>query len=106
MQLATCDVQPATCNPRKASELIISSETDSVYEGVGGEVVLKDSGKASALSIKSAGWADTVVWNPFGDEGMGFDSFVCVECAKALEPITVDAQKSWEGTMTVSPGAL
>jgi len=90
----------------EAAAVDISKETDSVYEGVGGEVVLEDSGKKSALSIKSSGWADTVVWNPYGDEKMGYDSFVCVECAKALAPITVAAKETWEGTMTITPGSL
>ena len=29
--------------------------------------------------MNEAGWEDTVVWNPYGDEGMGYDNFVCVE---------------------------
>ena len=36
--------------------------------------VLKDSGKGKALKIvNSGGWKDTVLWSPYGDEGMGFD---------------------------------
>lgn len=32
--------------------------------------------------VNTAGWEDTVLWNPFGDEGMGFNNFVCVESVK------------------------
>merc|ERR1712070_1265749 len=55
----------------------------------------------SAIEISSSGWEDAVVWNPYGNEGMGYDSFVCVEAAKALKPITVAPGKDWEGVMNV-----
>lgn len=32
--------------------------------------------------LNNAGWEDTVLWNPFGDEGMGYNNFVCVESVK------------------------
>ena len=32
--------------------------------------------------MNTAGWEDTVLWNPYGDEGMGFNNFVCVESVK------------------------
>jgi hypothetical protein len=32
--------------------------------------------------VNTAGYEDTVLWNPYGDEGMGFDNFVCVESVK------------------------
>ena len=37
------------------------------------DCVLKDSGKKKALKIKNGGgWKDTVVWSPYGNEGMGY----------------------------------
>ena len=32
--------------------------------------------------MNTAGWADTILWSPYGDEGMGYNNFVCVESAK------------------------
>jgi glucose-6-phosphate 1-epimerase len=32
--------------------------------------------------VNEAGWEDTVLWNPYGEEGMGFNNFVCVESVK------------------------
>ncbi len=29
-----------------------------------------------------AGYEDTVLWNPYGNEGMGYNNFVCVESVK------------------------
>ena len=37
----------------------------------------------SQLSVlNTAGWEDTVLWNPYGNEGMGYNNFVCVESVK------------------------
>jgi hypothetical protein len=53
-----------------SDEILISKETDSVYKGVSGEVRLLDSGKGTSLAIQcNQGWRDTVVWNPYGNEG-------------------------------------
>ena len=32
--------------------------------------------------LNTAGYEDTVIWNPYGNEGMGFNNFVCVESVK------------------------
>lgn len=32
--------------------------------------------------INTAGYEDTVLWNPYGNEGMGYNNFVCVESVK------------------------
>ena len=47
------------------------------------------------------GWEDTVVWSPFGDENMGYDSFVCVESAKASSPVVLGPSEYWTGAMDV-----
>jgi len=101
-----------TANPpaervHKGNEVTISKETDSVYTGVTGEVKIVDSGKKAALAIKcSQGWRDTVVWNPFGDEGMGYNSFVCAEAAVASFPITLQPGTAWTGLMDLESTKL
>lgn len=90
-------------------EIIISEEYDRVYKGVN-DPVLKDSGSGKTVSLavfvvttyisyhthtslyflflhqltvqNTAGWEDTVLWNPYGNEGMGYNNFVCVESVK------------------------
>ena len=85
--------------------ITISEEYDRVYKGVN-DPVLKDTGKGKALSVmNTAGWEDTVLWNPFGDEGMGFNEFVCVESVK-FDPITLDGGASWVGDVTLKPSDL
>lgn len=51
------------------------------------------------ISLRS----DTVVWNPYGDENMGYDSFVCVESAQASAPVVLAPSEYWTGAMEVIP---
>lgn len=41
--------------------------------------------------LNNAGWEDTVLWSPYGDEGMGYNNFVCVESVKVRWQISVFA---------------
>jgi glucose-6-phosphate 1-epimerase len=83
----------------------ISEEYDRVYKGVN-DPVLNDSGTGKALSVlNTAGYEDTVVWNPYGDEGMGYNNFVCVESVK-FDPVTLAAGESWVGDMALKPSDL
>ena len=88
----------------KSDTIKIKSETDAVYSGVSGDVKLADSGRKGPLTIDSyLGWSDTVVWNPYGNEGMGFDSFICVESAQASSPVSLAPGEYWTGAMKVKP---
>jgi glucose-6-phosphate 1-epimerase len=85
--------------------ITIGEEYDRVYKGVN-DPVLKDSGTGKALSVlNTAGYEDTVLWNPYGDEGMGYDNFVCVESVK-FDPVTLAAGESWVGDMALKPSDL
>mmetsp|Transcript_1093 Transcript_1093/g.1001 ORF Transcript_1093/g.1001 Transcript_1093/m.1001 type:complete len:344 (-) Transcript_1093:181-1212(-) len=87
------------------SAITITEEYDRVYKGVN-DPVLKDSGTGKALSVvNSAGWEDTVLWNPFGDEGMGYNNFVCVESVK-FDPVSLEGGASWVGDMALKPSSL
>jgi len=85
--------------------ITITEEYDRVYKGVN-DPVLKDSGNGKLLNIiNEVGWEDTVLWNPYGNEGMGFNQFVCVESVK-FDPVTLDAGSSWKGVLTLKPDKL
>lgn len=87
------------------STIVISEEYDRVYKGVN-DPVLKDAGTSKALNVvNEAGWEDTVIWSPYGNEGMGFNEFVCVESVK-FDPVTLDAGASWEGILVLKPEKL
>jgi glucose-6-phosphate 1-epimerase len=72
---------------RKA--LVFDKEVDAVYAGVSGEVTLVDKVKPEqSTTIRNInGWEDTVLWNPYGNEGMGYKNFACVESAKVANPV-------------------
>jgi len=85
--------------------ITITEEYDRVYKGVN-DPVLNDKGTGKALSVlNTAGWEDTVLWNPYGNEGMGFNNFVCVESVK-FDSVTLAAGESWVGDMALKPSDL
>lgn len=87
------------------SAITIAEEYDRVYKGVA-DPVLKDAGTGKKLSVvNSAGWEDTVLWNPYGNEGMGFNNFVCVESVK-FDPVTLGGGSSWTGDMALKPSDI
>lgn len=87
------------------SAITISEEYDRVYTGVN-DPVLNDKGTGKALSVlNTAGWEDTVLWNPYGDEGMGYNNFVCVESVK-FDAVTLEGGNSWTGDMALKPADL
>lgn len=87
------------------SAITITEEYDRVYKGVN-DPALKDAGTGKILSVvNSAGWEDTVVWNPYGDEGMGYNNFVCVESVK-FDSVTLDGGSSWTGDMSLKPSDI
>jgi len=103
-----CEKLDKTEDPPKKSKatantITISKFTEEIYRDVlPGSVVLKDPSKGELEIISSDGWEDLVIWNPFGDEKMGADGFVCVESA-ALEPVTLIPGACWEATLELVP---
>jgi len=83
--------------------ITIAEEYDRVYKGVN-DPVLNDSGTGKSLTVKNtAGYEDTVLWSPYGNEGMGFNNFVCVESVK-FDPVTLEGGSSWTGDMSLQAG--
>ena len=73
-----------------------------VLPGLKGPVSLSDSGRGVKTTVEhTAGWTDYVLWNPYGNEGMGYDSFVCVESGAVTEPVTVAPGADWVGEMKI-----
>jgi glucose-6-phosphate 1-epimerase len=55
--------------------------------------------------LNTEGWEDTVVWNPYGNEGMGFNQFVCVESVK-FDPVSLGGGEKWSGVMALKPSKI
>merc|ERR1712174_734 len=85
--------------------ITIGEEYDRVYTGVN-DPVLNDKGTGKKLSVLNTdGYADTVIWNPYGNEGMGYNNFVCVESVK-FDPVSLSGGQSWTGEMSLKPSSI
>mmetsp|Transcript_29349 Transcript_29349/g.51409 ORF Transcript_29349/g.51409 Transcript_29349/m.51409 type:complete len:382 (-) Transcript_29349:330-1475(-) len=94
---------PATITEEREALTIDAKETDRMYEGVSGTVEIVDEANDRTIVVDSQqGWDDTVLWSPYGNEGMGFKSFVCVESAKVKEPVVVKPGATWKATTKFS----
>lgn len=89
---------------QQEASLRIVGEVDRVYGGVHAPLTLHDG--AGSVTIRQSGFVDAVVWNPgtekaamIGDLTPGAStSFVCVEAASVLVPITLAPGASWRGS--------
>lgn len=74
-------VDKATGATGKATnnDITITGPIDMLYKNAKGPVTIKDTGKGTVTTIESKGYSDWVIWNPHGNEAMGYDKFVCVE---------------------------
>jgi glucose-6-phosphate 1-epimerase len=64
---------------------------------------LKDMGKMKVLKVvNSGGWKDTVLWSPFGNEGMGYKNFLCVESV-AYDAVTLPSKGRWAAGLKLIP---
>lgn len=95
-------VDPPAKQVETRSAITIAEEYDRVYLGVN-DPVLTDKNKGESLAIVNrSGYKDTVIWSPYGNTGMGYDRFLCVESV-AFDPIELAAGESWEGSMSLVP---
>ena len=64
-------------------------------------------GTGAAVAIENtAGWTDTVVWNPHttlpGDDKNVWKKFVCVESACVSKPVVLETAKVWKAETNLS----
>lgn len=48
---------------------------------------------------------DTVVWSPFGNEGMGYKNFMCVESV-AFDRVPLSGGQEWRASLKLVPTDL
>jgi len=96
---------PPATETEARPEITVGEEYDRVYLGVN-DPVLKDHGKNKQLKIHNRiGYKDTVIWNPYGNTAMGYDTFLCVE-SLALDPVHLEPGQGWIGEMCLTPQPL
>ncbi|CAK0858052.1 unnamed protein product [Prorocentrum cordatum] len=77
----------------------IGAFTEEIYSNVlPGICRLTDPAKGSLDIINGSGWKDVVIWNPYGETGMGYEGFVCCESA-GLTPVVCEPKGTWDATM-------
>lgn len=87
----------------ESDTVTISKMTEEIYKEVlPGSVILKDATKGELEIVSGGGWRDVVVWNPYGDQKMGYSGFVCIESAE-LAPVPLAPKSSWAATMDLVP---
>eukprot|EP00746_Dinoflagellata_sp_MGD_P004922 gnl/MRDRNA2_/MRDRNA2_109517_c0_seq1.p1 gnl/MRDRNA2_/MRDRNA2_109517_c0~~gnl/MRDRNA2_/MRDRNA2_109517_c0_seq1.p1 ORF type:complete len:412 (+),score=58.60 gnl/MRDRNA2_/MRDRNA2_109517_c0_seq1:74-1309(+) len=83
-------------------EVTVDKETDRCYEGVNGVVKIADTANSRTIVVDNkAGYIDTCVWSPYGNEGMGAKNFICVESGNVKDKVTVAPGATWSGELTL-----
>jgi glucose-6-phosphate 1-epimerase len=83
--------------------LIFTREVDRIYTNAPRQLVLQESNRR--LTIKSGGFSDAVVWNPWAElsaalpdmEPDGYRRMLCIEAAVVGRPIELDPGQHWSG---------
>jgi len=87
----------------ESDTVTITKMTEEIYKEVlPGTVVLKDPTKGELEIVSGGGWRDVVVWNPYGDQKMGYSGFVCVESAE-IASVPLAPKATWQATMDLVP---
>ena len=85
-------------------------EVDRVYCDPPGELRLRDEAAGRTVIVRTSGFTDAVVWNPWTDiaaamDDLGADQFprfVCIEPACVCTPVRLEPGEQWEGTQILS----
>lgn len=100
-----------SANDRAATQhedlLRLDGETDRIYQGVRGDLTLRDEDRR--LIIRQQGFQDAVVWNPGETKGDalpdmptgGWKQMLCVEAAQVIKPVVLQPGESWAGIQTL-----
>lgn len=91
-----------------APVLVIDREVDRVYHDPPRRLWLDDGN--GRLAVESAGFADTVVWNPWRERcaGLpdmvpdGYQRMLCIEAAAARVPVEVMPGGLWQGSQVLT----
>jgi glucose-6-phosphate 1-epimerase len=93
-----------------AKKLVIADETDRVYLKAPRKVEIEDRGNDRRIEVRSAGFKDAVVWNPWAEKVTGFIGLdtedylkmVCVEAAQVGSPVELKPGATWSGSQTLA----
>ena len=95
-------------------KVTVSRETDRIYTDAPSSVELVDGAAERRLRIASSGFTDVVVWNPWADAARAIADmkpddylrFICIEAARAVNPISLVPGERWAGNQRLISGPL
>jgi glucose-6-phosphate 1-epimerase len=95
---------------QETEELEIGGEVDRVYLGAPDELRLRDGAAGRTTVVRSRGFPDAVVWNPWAElaakledmEEGGWECFVCVEAAHVGAPVRLEPGARWSASQTIA----
>lgn len=109
-------IPPGTVRKQGKDEIVFNGYLDRNYFDAPESMKVVDEDSASVVVevVKSCGFGDCVVWNPWKEKAdamndMGLDEwlrFVCIEAAAVGNPVKLDPGKSWVASQTVSGSVL
>ena len=90
-------------------EIRFDSQVDRIYLDAPRHLLVGDEAGERGFEIKTRGFPDVVLWNPWSDGSAKFPDmdpeeyreFVCVEAAYVGKPVELDAGESWIGRQTI-----
>lgn len=90
-------------------EIRVSGPVDRVYLDAPSELRVRDGAGGRTFHLRSTGFADTVVWNPWAAatasladmEDEEYLEMLCVEAAQVGSPVTLQSGASWSGAQRI-----
>lgn len=87
--------------------LVVGAELDRIYPDAPADLRLRERGRS--LGIRSEGFPDAVVWNPWSDKcarladmpPLGFRRMLCVEAAAVMRPVVLEPGQAWVGRQSL-----
>jgi glucose-6-phosphate 1-epimerase len=90
-------------------EVTVHGELDRVYLNTPPELRVHDRANGRSFHVRSSGFADTVVWNPWAAataklpdmEDEEYLEMICVEAAQVGSPVTLEPGARWSGVQRI-----
>ena len=92
----------ANAEQTEAEFKVQGAPVERIYADVTGPVTLHDGDKKVVIKADSK-WQDVVLWNPYGNDAMGYKNFICIENAVINKPVTLKGGEMWYASVTYAP---
>lgn len=102
--------EPAVEHVDDGEEMAVAGEVDRVYRDAPPTAIVDDRGGNRLIQSHTTGFADVVVWNPWGAKAralpdMAADEYLdmlCIEAAQVAHPVVLAPEATWTGEQHLS----